>query len=375
DADGNINTENDWTGVNNWAIELYSCLDGNYQNCIFSSTKQTNPDGSYRFDNLIPGFYQIKEIVKSGWTFLKDTFINIFIGPGEEVSEQNFVNTRFVGITACKIVDSDGDISTINDQIGYDGWGIDLYKNGNLIDSKTTGTNGCASWNDLMPGNDYHIMEEQSPIWTPLGPNSFNFIQVVSGGSYTGTFINFENINISGYKFNDKDGNGNWDSGENGLEGWIINLNNGSTVVNTTTNANGFYEFTNLGPGNYTISESIKTSWIQTHPTNPNTYTIGAKSGINENNLNFGNQGRGSVTVLKNVDTDSDGIIDQEGVTDWEWKLDNTTYTTGETVNTAAGKYQVQEIQKNDYHVVNLSCNRADLGLVENTEIELLPGE
>ena len=67
-----------------------------------------------------------------------------------------------------------------------------------------------------------------------------------------GNFGNFENIDISGYKWEDTDGDGIWDAGELGLVDWTINLG-GDATDSATTNSSGYYEFTNLGPGSYTI--------------------------------------------------------------------------------------------------------------------------
>src|SRR5262249_57207589 len=57
-------------------------------------------------------------------------------------------------------------------------------------------------------------------------------------------------------KFNDHNGNGLRDAGDEGLSGWTIQLVQGGVVVDTrTTGADGSYSFANLGPGTYTIQE------------------------------------------------------------------------------------------------------------------------
>lgn len=76
---------------------------------------------------------------------------------------------------------------------------------------------------------------------------------------------------ILGAKWNDLDGDGIWDSNETGIPGWQINLSNGQTAF--TDNA-GYYAFTNLAPGTYTVSETQKTCWQQTFPAGNGTHTI-----------------------------------------------------------------------------------------------------
>jgi protocatechuate 3,4-dioxygenase beta subunit len=71
----------------------------------------------------------------------------------------------------------------------------------------------------------------------------------------------------SGYKFDDRNGNGVWDkAAEPPIAGWTIRATNGSTVnMSTTTGADGYYEFV-LDPGTYTVYEDTQTGWNQTRP-------------------------------------------------------------------------------------------------------------
>lgn len=74
-------------------------------------------------------------------------------------------------------------------------------------------------------------------------------------------------FNISGFKVNDTNGNNVWDSGEMGIENWNINLLNHTTstqIANTSTNASGFYQFTNLTPGIYNVTEETKPGFTPT---------------------------------------------------------------------------------------------------------------
>jgi len=92
---------------------------------------------------------------------------------------------------------------------------------------------------------------------------------------------------ISGYKWNDLDGDKVKDAGEPGLSGWTITL---SGVGSTTTGLDGYYEFTGLAAGPYTVSETLKAGWTQTYPVAPGTHTINLAAGENRINVNFGNK-------------------------------------------------------------------------------------
>jgi|GEM_PF-3076673 len=77
---------------------------------------------------------------------------------------------------------------------------------------------------------------------------------------------------IQGSKWEDVNGNGLWDAGEQKLANWTIFLDQDgdgqldAEEVSTVTDANGNYSFNNLSGGNYTVTEVIKPGWVQTYP-------------------------------------------------------------------------------------------------------------
>ena len=82
--------------------------------------------------------------------------------------------------------------------------------------------------------------------------------------------IDLPDGSISGYKFNDLDGDGFWDQeGENpepGLANWTITLSNGGEV---TTDEDGYYIFDELEDDEYTVCEVMpddEDEWTQTMP-------------------------------------------------------------------------------------------------------------
>ena len=94
--------------------------------------------------------------------------------------------------------------------------------------------------------------------------------------------------NISGYKINDTNGNGIWDSGEAGIQGWNITLLNASTgafIASNLTNASGFYQFRNLSTNTYNVSEERRTGWDNTNATSK---VVNPAADIT--NLNFTNK-------------------------------------------------------------------------------------
>jgi len=95
---------------------------------------------------------------------------------------------------------------------------------------------------------------------------------------------------ISGFKINDKNGNGKWDIGESGISGWKIKLvgKNGINIKKEIrTNALGYYIFDNLPAGKYVVSEEEKKGWKHTTSTSRK---IDLKNGMKSVNNNFTNK-------------------------------------------------------------------------------------
>lgn len=63
------------------------------------------------------------------------------------------------------------------------------------------------------------------------------------------------NASLGDFVWNDANGNGIQDAGEVGLSGVTVQLKNtaGTVIATTTTNSNGYYQFTGITPGTYTV--------------------------------------------------------------------------------------------------------------------------
>src|SRR5262249_18506380 len=96
---------------------------------------------------------------------------------------------------------------------------------------------------------------------------------------------------LSGHVFYDANNDGARQPNEAGIGGVTVTLSGsndqGPVNVVATTDANGFYQFTNLRPGNYTITE-----------TQPNAYKDGLDSVGTINNIVVGTLGN---DVLSNI--------------------------------------------------------------------------
>lgn len=221
------------------------------------------------------------------------------------------------------IVNADGTLS--GDQSAAEGWMIDLYaatQNGDAIDwsyltSTTTEADGSYSFNNLVAGL-YKVVEVLKSGWTQIfgGESSFS---VGMGETYgdspyesSAAFGNFKNGSISGYKFEDLDGNAEWGKSEPALAGWTIVLKDseGDTIKTAVTTTEG-YEFSDLLPGVYAVceeaSETQADAWLQTYPASSDgCYEINIDVSGEENTaINFGNMHLAQLTIVKDVQPDS----------------------------------------------------------------------
>jgi hypothetical protein len=132
----------------------------------------------------------------------------------------------------------------------------------NAADYSSTGP--LAGMQPTLPdtgGNDAADSDATLPTTgLPIGPGNYPTIPVVTtgpGGSNTPTYdIGFWTpLSLGNRVWYDANNNGLIDTGEIGFAGVTVNLldTGGNVIASTTTNAQGYYLFTNLLPGTYVV--------------------------------------------------------------------------------------------------------------------------
>jgi len=200
-------------------------------------------------------------------------------------------------ISGLKFNDDNGNGAQDAGETGLSGLLVFLDANGNnSLDSGeitvTTDNSGNYTFNNLNAGT-YNVREVQRTGWTQTTTNPAP-INLGSGESRSGiNFGNFQNISISGSKFNDLNNNGVLDAQEPLLPNWQVFLDAnsddslGAGEVNTSTDSLGGYSFANLGPGTYRVREVNQPGWTRT-TANP-ADIVAVSNGTNASNINFGN--------------------------------------------------------------------------------------
>lgn len=225
-----------------------------------------------------------------------------------------------------------------------------IYITGDVLDSLLTNSSGNFTFSNLIAGN-YTIHEEMKSGWVQTFPTTGTHIISLDWGANVTSkdFGNFRLGSISGFKFEDVNGNNIWDTNEPALQGWTININ-GPLYGSSVTNMEGYYEFSGLTFGSYSITENPQSGWVQTLPAS-GSYNLNIISGANISARNFGNFKLGKITGIKFEDTNGNGIQDSGETGKPGWKIRLTGSAVDSVITDQDGKFTFNNLPKGNYTV------------------------
>jgi serine-aspartate repeat-containing protein C/D/E len=243
----------------------------------------TNAQGEYRFDDLTPGVYGVRELQPAGYlqggqmagshggnASTTDLITQLHVGPEDHLVEYNFCELLPVSIGGLVWADRNGDCLPDSGESPIAGVTIQLLDaNGNLVATRLTDSQGQYQFDDLRPGT-YSVKEIQ-----PAGYIDGDEMVGSHGGVDTGNdlladvvlrsgqhavnynFCEMLPVSIAGRVMADTNGNCVLEPGESGIAGVTIQLLNaqGSVIATRQTDGAGRYKFDNLPPGVYTVRE------------------------------------------------------------------------------------------------------------------------
>ncbi|MBM4087866.1 MAG: hypothetical protein FJ276_00335 [Planctomycetes bacterium] len=351
---------------------------------FFVTRNDGEHDGAFWFAGLAPGTYTVREVFQEGWkqSYPADTVLPPFehtvtIDPPAgvrvhgrwEVTEPPNFGNFITDISGYKWNDLDRDGVWDANEPGLNGWTVYLdLDNDNQLGpaepffvTRFDGEHDGAYWfAGLAPGT-YTVREIYPLGWkqsypaesvTPPFEHSVT-INPPAGQRRHGRWQQAEAPNfgdfitdISGYKWNDLNRNGDWDAGEPGLNGWTVylDLNNDNTltpgepsfVTRNDGQRDGAFWFTGQTAGTYTVREVLQQGWKQSYPAGAQTPHFEHTVVINPaNNIrvhgewehtqpaNFGNFIT-DISGYKWNDLDRDGVWDanEPGLNGWRVYLD-----------------------------------------------------
>ncbi len=304
--DTNAGTPSKDSPISGVTIKLYADInnDGIPQTSELVATEQTGSDGAYTFTDRETGAYIVVQEQPAGFADVQDgdesndgdvldgvyntdNQILVKLTSAEQDDDNNFIEEVLAAIAGNVSLDTDGGEATADQPIQSVSITLveDLNNNGEQdagepTQSTTTDIDGNYKFESLLPGN-YIVIESQ-----PSGLLEVRDGDESDDGDATDVTFNTDNqiiVNleraeldadnnfiegqpgaISGYVSEDTDGG--TASADQPIEGvqltLVSDLNNngildaGEAVQTTTTNASGYYEFTNLTPGDYIVIET-----------------------------------------------------------------------------------------------------------------------
>jgi uncharacterized repeat protein (TIGR01451 family) len=216
--------------------------------------------------NLTAGEYTITEISQAGWTCTTGNPLKVTV-VCDQTTTVNFGNQK--QCTGClkiyKYNDKNGNGKKDCGEAYLSGWTFNVTDSQGNSQLVTTGTGGYVTISNLLPGQ-YTITETLKAGWTCTTGNP-RTVTVVCGKTTTVSFGNQRPSPgcLKIYKYNDKNGNGQKDCGEAYLSGWVFNVTDsqGNSQL-VTTGTGGYVTISNLLPGQYTITETLKAGWTCT---------------------------------------------------------------------------------------------------------------
>ena len=339
-------------GLAGWTIQLSK--DGSEVN-----TTTTGQDGSYKFENLAPGSYSVKEVDQTGWirTTPADGSFSVEL-TNADVTDRDFGNHGSWSISGTAFQDTDGNGAKDGEETGLAGWSIQLSKDGSTVNATTTAADGSYKFANLVPGT-YALSEVAKEGWEQTVPQGSYTVELTNADVTGKDFGNRGNLSISGQKYYDVNGNGVQDADEPGIPGGSVSLvENGKVVANTTTDENGMYSFKGILPGTYTINDPVPGGLILT---TSSTITVTVTSSV-VLKANFGIVGPYSISGMKFNDIDGDGLKggSEGGVSGWDMVLTGTTWfgkpLPARTTTTGAdGSYKFEKLLPGTYKVSETS--------------------
>jgi hypothetical protein len=250
---------------------------------------------------LPEGIYTVTEASAAGYTAEYDNCADLDITSGTAVTcvITNRYQPPILGnssISGFVYEDWDGDASDFEKrwERPLAGWQVFLDTNGNgALDSGeavvVTDRRGAYRFENLTSGA-YQVRELLKPGWSQTFPGSVKYDVTISNEQNLGNinFGNFKLGEISGAVFEDKNGDGRKNLGENGLAGWTVKLKklNGSMITALTDNE-GKFAFAGLDSGKYILTEASQRDWRQT---TRNFYFFTVTSRSEFLNSNFGDR-------------------------------------------------------------------------------------
>jgi SdrD B-like domain len=248
------------TGKAGWVVNI---LDANNNNAFIASTV-TDANGNYIFGNLTTSLkasnYNIQLVDKTGFVQTTGTIPTLPVISGTNTKGINIGVFKAAAISGTAFEDVNGDgIRQPSETTNLAGVTISVF------DPRTN----TEIANAVTDGSGNYTISNLFPLSVPGNATPYRVRYTLPAGSFTQTIVDpsvtltsattttginiplFVATTVSGFAFEDTNGNGVQDPGEGGLAGGsvsLLNSSNNAVVYTTSTDSNGNFTFTDVGP-------------------------------------------------------------------------------------------------------------------------------
>jgi protocatechuate 3,4-dioxygenase beta subunit len=361
-------------------------------------TTTTAADGSYHFTNLRPGLYTVTEtqpanyldgkdaVGSLGGTLVNDQVSAINVPPGASGVHYDFGELLPGSLSGYVYVDANNNgvkdageapiPNTLVTLTGTDDLGATVQQ------TATTAADGSYQFTGLRPGT--YTLTETQPAGYLDGKDAVGSLggtlandqvsAIALGVGASGVHYDFGELlpaSLAGYVYVDTKNNGTKDGGEAGIGGVTVTLtgtNDQSTVnLTTTTAADGSYQFTNLRPGVYTVTETQPANYLDGKDAvgslggtlaNDQVSAIALGVGASGVHYDFGELLPASLAGFVYVDMNNNGVMDagEAPIPNSSVALSGTddlgTAVHRNATTAADGSYQFTDLRPGSYTVV-----------------------
>jgi len=405
DLDRNAQQDANEPGIEGVTVVLYDSVG------TAIGTTTTNGVGYYHFGNLDPGTYSVGFPIELGNLAVltaslqgatatdsdpvvatgRTSAVTLAAGEHNPTIDAGY-SSPLASIGDYVWSDLDRDGAQDSGEPGIQGVTVNLYNNLNvLVGTTTTNSVGYYHFGDLQPGTysigfpidlgNGHVLTTLDAVADGLDSDA----NLTTGKTTTVTLVAGQNFpdfdvgyvsplaSLGDYVWRDLDKDGQQDVGEPGIQGVAVLLLNSSGVAigSTTTDATGYYVFTELQPGTYavqfpasleggdlvltTIDQGADSSDSDADTTTGKTINVTLAAAENNSTIDAG-----YVSPLASLgnfvwsDTDRDGVQDsgEPGIQGVTVTLLNSTGTAiGTTLTDASGYYVFTDLQPGTYAV------------------------
>lgn len=337
-------------GLSEWLINLY-------RNGEVVDSRYTDSKGGYLFSNLEPATYQVSVDSQESWYQSSPSdsgFYTITLNSGDTEIDVNFGVYKYGSISGLVFNDKNG--NKAKDESENFLANVRVYISGLKVDSTLTDSIGSYNFTNLIPGE--YLISIKIPVgWTQSFPESvaYHLVKLKSNEVFDNKLFGlYELCKISGFLYNDFNGDGIKNNEDLPLVNWLVRLSKNSVMMDSVlTDSIGYYEFKNLMIGEYFVQEKLQQGWIITNPTSPNYHSISLIGGddiIEKNFLNF-KLGKISGNIFN--DQNSDGIksIEETNLQGWKVYVSKDGLRTDSTLSDYEGNYIISGLTNGEYSI------------------------